>query len=683
MAPPIVSMATLETTLSTRVRESTRLLLGPENNTFVINNSSDVIVDHILWRLEFGAIFGEFHTAYKRRHLDAFTGSANLTGVGNADSSNVLTANSGNDVLIGEAGATTINGGSGADTLYAGPGTNVINSGNGGTSLNPTDVFGNLTGTSASTQSTIYGGTGFNNLYGGPGSDAIYAGSGTSSLISGIGADTLFGSASGQTLLDTLSGNAVLVAGAGSETLEGTGADQLVAGSGNDEFIGSGTGGLTYELNSGFGQDSILVVAGDTTTVDNLVFGPGIEPSAVTISAASPGGVPDALQFSTGTSSVVVENALLPGIVGSVTFADTGTESLAQLINADGPGAQTLGGIILSTGNGKNVAGTSVTSAMFGYGDNDTLAAFPDNPFTTTQTTQIYAYGNNNVLSAGLAADTINAYGNADVITDPGDYVSAFGANDTIKASTGFSNAYIDVYQSSTVVQASVGTTDITLNSFASYTLPSNIQTLVLQGSGLIGTSNAQGGSLTAAGNNDTLIGTTGNDTLSAGNGLFDSLVGGSGADRFVVGSATDTIVAGANPGLDTIDSSVNYSLPTGINNLIADGSQIVVTGNGANDVLSMGTGGEQDTIIAGSGNDTLNARFAGEVATLVGGSGTDAFIVTNSGDEVQESSAGTNSVIESSVSFSLPTNVNILELNGSGSEVGTGNAGNDLIVRG
>jgi trimeric autotransporter adhesin len=652
-------------------------IAGTGNNTFVINNFNDSIVDSVLGGASSVQSSASFDLPANVDTL-TFTGSSNLQGIGNLDSSNVLTANGGNDVLIGKALANTINGGNGSDTIEAGPGSNLIHSGNGGTSVAPTLVFGNASGTNISTQTTMYGGSGINDLYGGPGSDVIYAGSGTSSLISGTGTDTLIGSASGQTLQDSLSGNAVLVAGAGSETLYGTGADQMVAGSGNDLFIGSGNGGLTYNLNSGFGQDSIF---GNPGTIDNLVFGTGIEPSAVTISAATDlDGNSESLQFSTGTSSVVVTNALLPGVIGSVTFADTGTESLAQLINADGPGTQTLGNIILSTGNSKNVAGTSLTGAIFGYGNNDTLAAFPDNPFTTFQTTPIYAYGNNDVISAGLAADSVYAYGNADLITDPGDYVLAFGANDTIKASSNYGNAYIDVYQSSTVIQASAGTTDITLSSFASYTLPSNIQTLVLQSAGLVGTSNAQGGSLTAAGNNDTLIGTTGNDTLSAA-GAFVSLVGGSGADLFVVGSATDTVVAGTNPGLDTIESSVNYSLPTGINNLIADGFQLVMTGNSSNDVLSMGNEGESDTIIAGSGNDTLNAGFAGEVATLVGGSGTDTFIVTNAGDAVQESSAGTNSVIESSASFTLPTNINILELTGVGSEVGTGNAGNDLIV--
>jgi len=648
---------------------------GTGNNTFVVNNPNDVIVD---------SVFGGASSVQSSASFDlpanvdalTFTGSSNLTGIGNLDSNNVLTANSGNDLLIGKAFANSINGGNGSDTIEAGPGSNLINSGNGGTIAAPTLVLGNASGTSLNTQTTMYGGSGINDLYGGPGSDVIYAGSGTSSLISGAGTDTLFGSASGQTLQDSLSGNAVLVAGAGSETLYGTGADQMVAGSGNDLFIGSGNGGLTYDLNSGFAQDSIYGPAG---TVDNLVFGTGIEPSAVTISAATDlDGDSESLEFAVGTSTVVVSNALLPGVIGSISFADTGTESLSQLINADGPGLQSLGNLLLSTGNAKAVNGDSTTGAIFAYGDNDSLTAYPDSPFTTTQTEQIYAYGNNNVITGGNSFDTIYAYGNDEVINPlSGNTVYAYGANDTIVAGTSYANGNDAIYisQGSTVIQAAPGSGNNTVYSLADYTLPANIQNLVLEGSGEIGTSNAVGGMLTAWGSSNTLIGGAGTDTLATqvGEG-FNSLVGGSGTDTFIIGDSTDSIHLGASPGLDSVESYVNYVLPSAVNSLTLLNSEIIGTGNSGNDLITSLS--SFDTVIAGSGNDTLvNA------ALMVGGSGTDTFVVGFTGDVIQESAAGTNSVIESTVSYTLPTNVNTLELTGSSYEVGAGNSTNDLII--
>jgi Ca2+-binding RTX toxin-like protein len=650
-------------------------IAGAGNNTFVVNNANDMIVDSFFAGSSSVQSSASFDLPANVDTL-MFTGSSNLQGIGNLDSSNVLTANSGNDVLIGRAFANTINGGNGSDTIEAGPGSNLINSGNGGTAAAPTLVFGNASGTSISTQTTMYGGSGVNVLYGGPGSDVIYAGSGTSSLISGSGTDTLFGSASGQILQDSLSGNAVLVAGAGSETLYGTGADQMVAGSGNDLFVGTGNSGLTYELNSGFGQDSIFGGAG---TIDNLVFGAGIEASAVTISAATDrDGNSESLRFSTGTSSVVVTNALLPGVIGSVTFADTGTESLSQLINADGPGLQSLGNLRLSTGNAKVINGDSTTGAIFAYGDNDSLTAYPDSPFTTTQTEQIYAYGNNNVITGGQNFDTIYAYGNDEVINPVGgNTVYAFGANDTIVAGSSFANGNdaIWISQGSTVIQASPGSGHNTVYSMASYTLPANIQNLVLEGSGAIGTSNAVGGMLTAWGASNTLIGGAGTDTLATQVGRgFNSLVGGPGTDTFIIGASTDSIQLGANPGHDSIESYVSYALPSGVNNLTLLNSDIIGTGNSGNDLITSLS--SFDTVIAGSGNDTLVNG-----ALMVGGSGTDTFVVGFTDAVIQESAVGTNSVIESSVSYTLPTNVNTLELTGSSYEVGAGNSANDLII--
>jgi len=63
----------------------------------------------------------------------------------------------------------------------------------------------------------------------------------------------------------------------------------------------------------------------------------------------------------------------------------------------------------------------------------------------------------------------------------------------------------------------------------------------------------------------------------------------------------------------------------------------------------------------ANAGNDTLISNSG--VDTLVGGSGNDTFVVNNAADVVQDSSATASNTVQSSVSYTLPTNVNILSL--------------------
>ncbi len=65
----------------------------------------------------------------------------------------------------------------------------------------------------------------------------------------------------------------------------------------------------------------------------------------------------------------------------------------------------------------------------------------------------------------------------------------------------------------------------------------------------------------------------------------------------------------------------------------------------------------------------------------MVGGTGNDFFILNNDGDVVQGASASAVNTIQSSVSVSLPTNVNTLILTTNYGETGTANAANDSLV--
>jgi methionine-rich copper-binding protein CopC len=93
------------------------------------------------------------------------------------------------------------------------------------------------------------------------------------------------------------------------------------------------------------------------------------------------------------------------------------------------------------------------------------------------------------------------------------------------------------------------------------------------------------------------------------------------------------------------------------------------------------------------TGNDAPNILDGGAGAdTMVGGAGADTYYVDNTGDEVDEGSQAGTDLIYSSVSFSLPANVENLTLTGSSSlsEIGNGvanallaNSGDNRITGG
>jgi Ca2+-binding RTX toxin-like protein len=671
---------------------------GTGNDTFVVNSTLDVVQDSLTTTANniVSSVSYSLPT-----NVDALTlsGTANLTATGNSDAANVLTANSGNDLLIGTAFSNTINGGVGSDTIDAGPEANVIYAGNGGTTSQPTIVYGNASGTNATTQSTIYGGSGSDVIYGGPGTDLIYGGTGTNviyggsgsdvmmagagpeTLFAGTGADSIYGAA-GDVLMDHQSGISVLVAGSGAETLSGKGNDTLMAGTGGDFLYDSivGTGSTVYAFGPGFGQDSIGdgVAFNGTTSNASIFFESGISQSALSVGQAVNGNdfsaTNIALVINDGTSAIVINGGLSPGAVNSVTIGGT-SESLAQFLNSFTPTASSIqyngpnGLSLLSIGSGQTISD--------GYGKDEFIWAFGNNDQITVLGSNIFAYGNNDTIVGG--ASSIWVGGNNNAVTLSGNAgATLVGSVDTVVAGNLGSNFVVQ--QASDVIQVAGGMGTDTVDAFVSYTLPTNVQTMLLDSSvgSLSGTSNSQGGVLIAAGSADTLIGGAGQDTLNAG-GNNDVLIGGAGSEAYVLKNATDTIVFGSGAAsLNSIQAALSYTLPTQANTLTVTSNYAVGTGNAANDSLI--ASGSYDTVVAGSGNDTL--VYSGITQTaLVGGSGNDTFVVSNASDSIQDTSSTTNNTVLASVSFSLPTNVNSLTLTGNNNLSGTANTGNDSIT--
>jgi len=172
-----------------------------------------------------------------------------------------------------------------------------------------------------------------------------------------------------------------------------------------------------------------------------------------------------------------------------------------------------------------------------------------------------------------------------------------------------------------------------TVNASVSYTLPDNVENLILTGSGNInGTGNALNNILTGNSGANILMGGDGNDTLD-GKGGSDTMIGGRGNDTYIVDTIAslfvpgDMVIENANEGTDTVRASVSYTLPDNVENLILTGRtningtgnslNNIITGNTGNNILNGGAGA--DTLTGGTGADTFVFRFGQSTVNFLG----------------------------------------------------------------
>jgi Ca2+-binding RTX toxin-like protein len=186
-----------------------------------------------------------------------------------------------------------------------------------------------------------------------------------------------------------------------------------------------------------------------------------------------------------------------------------------------------------------------------------------------------------------------------------------------------------------------------------SYTLPANVETVVLTGSANINaTGSSQGGSL---------YGNSGSNVLNDGGGI-SYMVGGQGNDTYYVSNAGDIIAESSGGGWDLVYSSLGGTLAANVEALVLTGSaNINATGNSIGGWLCGNTG-----------NNVLND--GGGASQMVGGQGNDTYYVNNSLDIITENATEGTDTIYSSVSYSLPTNVESLTLTGSANIYAIGN---------
>jgi Ca2+-binding RTX toxin-like protein/subtilisin-like proprotein convertase family protein len=235
--------------------------------------------------------------------------------------------------------------------------------------------------------------------------------------------------------------------------------------------------------------------------------------------------------------------------------------------------------------------------------------------------------------------ETINILeltGDKDIIgtaNNNGDTIISNTGQDTLIGGTGNDTYFVNNSGDQIVENLNSGTDNVQAS--VSYALNDNVENLTLTGTGDInGTGNTLNNIITGNSGANVLDGLAGNDTM----------IGGLGNDTYVVDSASDVITENANAGIDTVQSSLTYSLTN------ANLENLTLTGTAAIN----GTGNSGDNILAG--NSGANS--------LSGGSGNDTYVFAseNYGNDTIADTVGSDtldfSAFTTDVSISLGTNM-------------------------
>jgi Ca2+-binding RTX toxin-like protein len=272
----------------------------------------------------------------------------------------------------------------------------------------------------------------------------------------------------------------------------------------------------------------------------------------------------------------------------------------------------------------------------------------------------IDAMAGNDTVDAGAGSDTITGGTGNDTLTGgPGDDTYVFNAGDgidtindtsepgegnTVQFGQGIDPASLNLDLGSLLIHVGVNGDALHLTTFDSDNVlgPRTIETFrFADGTALSYDQLVQRGfDLTGAAGSETIIGTNMTDRITglAGHDVLDGraggdvLAGGPGDDMYVVENVGDLVIENFNEGIDTVQSSIDYTLGMDIEHLTLTGTAALsgggntqnnqVTGNSGNNLLDGATG--SDHLVGGDGDDTL--KYSAD------GSWTTGFIAKNSG---------------------------------------------------
>jgi len=597
-----------------------------------------------------------------------------------------LTGTAGNNILNGGAGIDSLTGGDGNDTYIVTAGDTITDSAGTDTVQSSVDYSlvdinlenltllpGAVNGKGNSGANILTGNTAANVLDGAGGADTLIGGAGNDTYIVGSIGDTITeGAGTGNgidTVISTITLSTPLAANVENLRLLGSGS---LNGTGNalDNIIYASKGANV--LNGGDGIDTVSYRYGAT--------------KGVTVDLGNTGS-----QTTFGSGLDTLSN--FEKLIGS-NYGDTLTAATAANTLDGGAGNDILTGagnndtLIGGAGNDTFVvdaaiATTAVAGSVYGISDSagtDTIrASVSVNISTLTTIENITLTGSTTGLTAtgNTLANTLTSNGAT------GNVLVGGTGNDTYVVSNG----------NEKITEAAGAGTD-TVQSSATFNLNlatnANVENLTLTGLGNI---NATGNGLA-----NIIIGNSGNNILDGKLGN-DNMSGGAGDDTYFVDSSSDVVteVAGTgataaakalSTGNDTVKSSIAITtLVTNVENLTLTGtSNINGTGNTLDNTITGNTG--NNTLNGSTGNDTLNGAAGDDILNggagndaMSGGANDDTYVVDSASDTVAEAASEGTDTVQSSVTYTIDTDVENLTLIGSAAINGIGNASANTLT--
>jgi serralysin len=646
------------------------------NDIYNIKAATDVISETGTAATELDSVFSDVSYTLainvENMTLNTAAGAANATG--NA-SKNTLTGNTFANTLDGAGGADIMIGGTGNDIYKVNDALDIVTeSSTLATEIDTVESTVSYT-LSANVEKLILSGAGILGVGNAAGNQIVGNTTSANTLSGLLGNDTL----TGGTLNDTLDG------GDGNDTLDGGGGNDSLKGSTGNDTLTGGTGDDL--LDGGIGNDSLVGgVGNDKYLVDSTTD---------IISEAALSGTDIVEATASYSLSAEIENLTL---IGSAAINATGNGSNNTLTGNTGAN-------ILDGGLGADtlIGGAGNDTYIIGTGDAITESSTVATEIDTVKSSISYtlAVGSNlENLTLVSAAGASTAMGNElkNLLTG-NEFVNTLNGGLGIDTMAGGAGADIYVVDNALDVVTEFTSTVVgeidTIQSTISYTLSINVEKLDLSsGSATIGAGNAiantiigNGSANSLLGNdgNDTLQGDAGNDTLNGGIGI-DSMTGGDGADIYVVDVIGDSVVETNTSTLaaeiDTVQSSISYTLTNNVENLTLTGFGVLNgTGNAQNNSL---VGSSLDNILYGlAGNDTIDGGVGADI--MDGGAGADSYYVDNSFDAVVENTVSTLAsemdIVYSSVEYALSFNIEKITLTGAANIGAVGNSMNNTMV--
>lgn len=462
-----------------------------------------------------------------------------------------------------------------------------------------------------------------------------------------------------------LAGNDVLIGNGGNDYLDGgAGDDDLRGGAGNDVYIVDNSGDIDLKLSDpgidtvgafisytlGANQENLTLIGaaplkGTGNNLGNLLNG---NDGANLLVGLGGNDVLDGrkgmddLRGGAGNDLYIIDNA---GDINK-SVIDKGADQVRSIINytlGDNQESLVLGGTkaIAGGGNGGNnfIQGNDASNLLRGMAGDDILEGGKGNDqlFGSAGSDQLAGGDGNDNLQGDDGNDFLFGNKGIDVLNGAGgnDFLNGGEGRDTLGGGSGDDTYRLDgtlvagvaIDRATEIAIGSDPGTDTVQVNF-DYVLGANQENITLYGSvGHRAQGNDGANVLKGTSRGDELLGLGGADTLDGGAG-DDHLVGGDGNDTYVIDNAGDIHVLDVDAGVDTVRSSISYTLLANQENLtlLTSKSQLNGDGNGGDNlIIGNGPGSAASGI---TGKNVLHGHAGDD--QLIGNGGQDSLF----GDE-------------------------------------------------